>query len=65
MAVRARIDAARCQGHGRCYGLAPEVFGSDDEGFAVVLADPVPTGFEEQTRLAEANCPEAAVSLEG
>jgi ferredoxin len=62
--VRAQIDADRCQGHGRCYELAPRVFGEDDEGYGVVLHDgAVPAGAEDDARLADANCPEAAVSL--
>ena len=58
------IDADRCQGHGRCYDLAPDLFGEDGDGYGVVLGDGrVPPGREEDARLAEANCPEAAVEL--
>ena len=35
--MRARIDNDKCTGHGRCYTLAPEVFGEDDEGYGTVL----------------------------
>jgi ferredoxin len=59
-----RIDSDRCQGHGRCYGVAPEVFGSDEEGFGKVLVDQVPAEWEERAVLAAGNCPEGAVSLE-
>ncbi|HJU00019.1 MAG TPA: ferredoxin, partial [Actinomycetes bacterium] len=31
-----------CQGHGRCYSLAPGLFGCDDEGYAVL--EPAATG---------------------
>jgi ferredoxin len=37
--VKLHIDAERCQGHGRCYDLAPDLFGDDDEGFGQVLGD--------------------------
>jgi ferredoxin len=58
------IDPERCQGHGRCYDLAPEVFGADDEGYGVVLGDgTVPAGLRERARLAELNCPESAIEL--
>lgn len=58
------IDPERCQGHGRCYELAPEVFGADDEGYGVVLGDgEVPAGLRERARLAELNCPESAIEL--
>ncbi|MST34402.1 ferredoxin [Acidimicrobiaceae bacterium USS-CC1] len=63
--MRVRIDQERCQGHGRCYALAPEVFAADDDGFAEVVTDPVPPGLEERTRLAARNCPEEAVVVEG
>ncbi len=62
--MRVRIDGERCQGHGRCYSLAPEVFGADDDGFGTVLADPVPTDCSQAAVLAERNCPEGAVSVE-
>jgi ferredoxin len=37
--MRIQLDQEKCQGHSRCYALAPEVFDVDDEGFAVVLID--------------------------
>jgi ferredoxin len=58
------IDPERCQGHGRCYELAREVFGADDEGYGVVLGDgAVPADLRERARLAELNCPESAIDL--
>jgi ferredoxin len=63
--MRVLIDHDRCQGHGRCYDLAPDLFGEDEDGYGVVLGDGrVPPGREEDARLAEANCPEAAVELD-
>jgi ferredoxin len=65
-AVKVRIDSARCQGHGRCYDLAPGLFGEDDEGYGTVLGDGVvPPGHEHDARLAAANCPERAVEVLG
>ena len=62
--MRIAVDMDRCQGHGRCYDLAPEVFGADDDGYAQLLVDgEVPAGLESQARAAEANCPERAISL--
>ena len=62
--MRLLIDHARCQGHGRCYDLAPDLFGEDEEGYGQVLGDGrVPPGREDDARLAEANCPESAVEL--
>jgi ferredoxin len=63
--VRVLIGPERCQGHGRCYDLAPDLFGEDEDGYGVVLGDGrVPPGNEDDARLAAANCPEAAVEIE-
>jgi len=62
--MKLRIDSERCQGHGRCYDLAPGLFGDDDEGYGQVLGDGVvPASQEHEARLAVANCPEHAIEL--
>jgi ferredoxin len=62
--VKVRINAELCQGHGRCYDLAPDLFGEDDEGYGKVLGEGVvPPGKEREARLAGANCPERAIDL--
>ena len=62
--MKVRINSQLCQGHGRCYDLAPSLFGDDDEGYGQVLGDGiVPPGKEQDGRLAVANCPERAVEL--
>jgi ferredoxin len=61
--VKLQIDSGRCQGHGRCYDLAPALFGEDGEGYGQVLGDgAVPPGKEQDARLAAANCPEHAIT---
>jgi len=63
-AMKVQIDSARCQGHGRCYDLVPDLFGDDAEGFGKVLGDgAVAAGKEREARLAVANCPERAIDL--
>ena len=62
--MRLSVDTGSCVGHGRCYDLAPELFGEDEEGFGQVLRDGVvPEEWERQARLAVANCPERAIEL--
>ena len=62
--MRVQIDPERCQGHGRCYDLAPGLFGEDAEGYGTVLGEgTVPPGQANDARLAVANCPEHAVDL--
>ncbi|HEY5018927.1 MAG TPA: ferredoxin [Streptosporangiaceae bacterium] len=62
--MKIQIDSGRCQGHGRCYDIAPGLFGDDDEGYGQVLGGGlVPPGQEDEARLAAANCPERAITL--
>jgi ferredoxin len=45
--------------------LAPELFDVDDLGSAVVRGDgSVPAGLEDKARLAVANCPEYAITID-
>jgi ferredoxin len=64
--MRIRLDNDACQGHGRCYSLAPELFDADDEGYAVLKVDDgeVPPGQEGNAVLAADNCPEFAIGTE-
>jgi ferredoxin len=62
--MKVQIDPERCQGHGRCYDLAPGLFGDDEEGYGTVRGDgSVPPGKEHDARLAALNCPEHAIDL--
>jgi ferredoxin len=62
--MRVAIDAAKCQGHARCYAVAPGLFDVDDYGQSSVRGDgAVPAEMEDAARLAVANCPEFAVSV--
>jgi ferredoxin len=63
--VRITLDADRCQGHGRCYVLAPDLFDADEFGHCVLLVDEVPAGAEDDARTGVENCPEQALALEG
>jgi ferredoxin len=62
--MKVRIDSDVCQGHGRCYDLAPDLFGDDEEGFGQVFGDGViPPDREREARVAVANCPERAIEV--
>ena len=62
--MKVQISSERCQGHGRCYDLAPDLFGDDDEGYGKVLGTGVvPPGKEREAHLAAANCPERAIDV--
>jgi len=62
--VKIRVDPEKCQGHNRCYALAPEVFEVDDYGLATAVGDgTVPPDHEANARLAIDNCPEFAIEV--
>ncbi|KAB8187631.1 MULTISPECIES: ferredoxin [Microbispora] len=62
--MKVQIDPERCQGHGRCYDLSPDLFTEDDEGYGQVAGDGVvPAGGERAARVAASNCPEKAIVL--
>jgi ferredoxin len=60
--MHVHVDPERCQGHSRCYDLAPELFDVDELGNGFARGDgQVPAGLEDRARLAATNCPEGAV----
>jgi ferredoxin len=62
--VKVQIGADLCQGHGRCYDLAPGLFDEDEEGYGQVLGDGVvPPERQDDARRAALNCPEHAIKL--
>lgn len=62
--MRVHLDAGTCQGHNRCYALAPDLFDVDDVGQAMLrIEDDTPPALEHRARLAAANCPEYAISI--
>jgi ferredoxin len=62
--VRVILDSEKCQGHGRCYVLAPEVFAPDDEGYGTVLQADVSGELLEQATRGAQGCPEGAITIE-
>jgi ferredoxin len=62
--LRVRVDRERCQGHARCFALAPELFALDQFGNGRERGDgAVAAALEDKARLAQANCPELAVEV--
>lgn len=63
--MKVHVDEERCEGHGRCYVLAPSVFEADDLGNGQARGDGVVAqGEEDRARLAAANCPEHAITID-
>lgn len=62
--MKVHVVAEKCQGHGRCWAVAPELFEPDDLGNAQeVDGGVVPPGREREAQLAVDNCPEYAIVL--
>ena len=58
------VDNSKCQGHGRCYDLSPEVFDADEDGYVLLnIEGDIPADLEQKARTAVLNCPENALSL--
>ena len=60
-AVRVIVDRDRCEGNAVCLGIAPDIFDLDDEDYAVVKTDPIPSDREQLAEQAIAECPRAAL----
>jgi ferredoxin len=62
--LRISVDEQRCQGHGRCYDVEPDLFEFDKDGRSVVLEreldDPAVLLAAER---AVRNCPEYAITF--
>jgi ferredoxin len=62
--LKVKVDRERCQGHARCYALAPELFAVDELGNAREIGDGcVPSALADKADLARANCPELAIEV--
>jgi ferredoxin len=62
--MKVKVLEGKCQGHGRCYAIAPEIFSADDEGYVVPGDLVVPPGGEELAERAVRACPERALEIE-
>lgn len=59
------VDRDVCQGHARCWHLAPEFFTLDDEGYCDIgTGKPVPAELEGKVRAGVDACPEHALTIE-
>lgn len=72
MAIQITVDLELCQGHGKCYLLAPKVFApieDDDWGMAEPIVGPLDDGndpdgsLRKQAEIGQRACPESAITL--
>ena len=57
------VDRIRCDGHGICAELPPELISVDDWGYPIVKKGPVPDHLAELARRAVDDCPVLALRL--
>jgi ferredoxin len=59
--LRIELDRLRCDGHGVCEEIAPQVYRLDDEGELEILFDPVPEELAAKAESGARLCPVAAL----
>jgi ferredoxin len=56
-------DRQRCEGHGLCVEVAPEVFDLDDNDVVLILHDEIPPELEVRAEAGARSCPVAALRV--
>jgi ferredoxin len=63
--MRFRVASGRCEGHGMCYIIDPELFPLDEAGLtAIVDGAEVPHGLEDMAEEGALSCPVMALSVD-
>lgn len=62
--MKVGLDESLCVGHGRCYELAPDVFGEDEQGHCRLLVEDLGEDLVAQAQRGADNCPERAIVVE-
>jgi ferredoxin len=57
------IDRIKCDGHGLCAELLPELIRLDDWGYPIIAAGPIPDRLAPLAQRAVATCPVLALAL--
>ncbi len=58
------IDRIKCDGHGVCADLVPELIELDDWGYPIIRAGPIPAAVVPHARRAVSGCPTLALRLQ-
>jgi ferredoxin len=61
--MRMTIDRIKCDGHGLCAELLPELIRLDDWGYPIIAPAPIPERFAPLAQRAVATCPVLALAL--
>ncbi|TMD43916.1 MAG: ferredoxin [Chloroflexi bacterium] len=63
MAEQVAIDRIRCDGHGICAELLPEMISLDDWGYPIIKPSPIPLRLIEHAQRAVEACPVLALRM--
>lgn len=58
-----RVNATKCQGHGMCNAVAPDLYPLDDFGYCAVREMAVPEAQLAEARRGMQACPEQAIRV--
>ena len=61
--VQMTIDRIKCDGHGLCAELLPELIRLDDWGYPIIAPGPIPHHLAPLAQRAVATCPVLALAL--
>jgi ferredoxin len=64
MSKQLRVNPIRCEAHGVCAEMLPELIGLDKWGYPVLAPEPVPADLEGLARRTVASCPRLALLLD-
>jgi ferredoxin len=62
--VRVVVDFSRCDAHGKCVEVCPEVFDLDDDDQLIVLDETPPEALHRKVEDATRQCPKAAIRID-
>lgn len=63
MSAHIEVAMERCEGHGLCEQVAPDIYRLDDEGELVLLAESVPADLVAKAEAGARVCPVAAIRV--
>lgn len=61
--MRIEAEFSRCEGHGICEEVAPQMYRLDDDAVVVVIHPDVPPGLERSAEAGARVCPVAALKV--
>lgn len=61
--MKIKVHHEKCQGHARCYALAPDIFQLDDSGYILPGEIAISTGQEPLAQRGVRSCPERALEV--